>query len=301
MKPRRALAGVWTVLLGAASPLPAEEAIIEYFTSNFLPQSVTVELGDVVTWLRVSGEHTVTSGSGPEDPHAGELFDEVLDAGNSSFSFPIEDPAREGYSFFCRRHHRPERVGFVKVSSGEVAVRVGVVDNVFLPDESFIFENDSIRWELEPNEGYHTVTSGLGAAEPGAGMLFDEELSNEVGFSQVFVHPFPDPGVYPYFCRPHEHLGMTGTIYVQSHFVRGDATGDRVVDISDAVLTLNHLFLGSPRRPCDDALDANDDGVLDISDPLFSLGFLFLGETPIPAPFPRAGADRTEDELRCWP
>jgi plastocyanin len=300
MKRRLSPIVLLSLLAGTAVPLRGEDQTIQFFESSFLPQFVTVELGDVVTWVWRRGEHTVTSGDGPGDPDAGSLFDAPLDEASPSFSFQVNVFREEGYRFFCRNHPpgAPDDVGFIQVSSGERTFRVGVVDNVFLPDEVYIFEGDSIRWEHEPMEAFHTVTSGTGSADPEAGKLFDEESSDT---RPIFVYRFSASGVYPYFCRPHEFLGMTGTVYVQSRFVRGDTNGDGAVDISDAVATLAHLFLGAPRRPCDDALDANDDGVLNIADPISTLSFLFVGGPEPPDPHPFRGADRTGDDLLCWP
>jgi hypothetical protein len=83
-------------------------------------------------------------------------------------------------------------------------------------------------------------------------------------------------------------------------FVRGDSNGDARVDISDAVETLNSLFLSSGPIFCEDAGDANDDGRLDISDPIALLNALFLGGR-VPAPHPDPGFDATFDLLTCVP
>jgi plastocyanin len=278
------------------SPLRGAEAVIEMFQASFLPQTVTVDLGDDVTWVWRRGEHTVTSGAGPSDPQAGRLFDARLDAERPNFTFRVREYRPEGYPFFCRLH--PDQVGFLEIASGEVTFRVGVVDNVFQPEEIYIFEGDFVKWEHEPMEGYHTVTSGASSLpEDRPGELFDEESSD---LRPVFVYQFTRSAVYPYFCIPHEHMGMKGKVHVQATFVRGDTSGNGTVDISDAVATLDYLFLGASRRPCADALDVNDDGKLDITDPVFTLRFLFLGGAELPAPYPRAAGDRTDDQLVCW-
>jgi len=82
-------------------------------------------------------------------------------------------------------------------------------------------------------------------------------------------------------------------------FLRGDSNDSRVVDISDAVTTLNFLFLGGVAIPCLDAADANDDGRLDVSDPVSVLDFLYLGDAPPPEPYPECGTDSTADALDC--
>ena len=58
---------------------------------------------------------------------------------------------------------------------------------------------------------------------------------------------------------------------------RCDSNADAVIDISDAVHTLNYLFLGGEEPACLPAVDCNADEVLDISDPVHSLNILFVG------------------------
>ncbi|MCZ6794118.1 MAG: hypothetical protein O7J95_10960 [Planctomycetota bacterium] len=81
-------------------------------------------------------------------------------------------------------------------------------------------------------------------------------------------------------------------------FLRGDAAADGAVDITDAVFTLNHLFLGGRAPDCQDAADADDNGDLDITDAVYTLSWLFLGGAAPPAPGPaECGGDPTADEL----
>jgi hypothetical protein len=82
-------------------------------------------------------------------------------------------------------------------------------------------------------------------------------------------------------------------------FTRGDATGDRFVDIVDPVLTLFHLFDGGGKIFCQDAADANDDGMLDASDAVVTLIRLFLNGQELPAPGANCGPDSTTDQLNC--
>ncbi len=93
-----------------------------------------------------------------------------------------------------------------------------------------------------------------------------------------------------------------GVIFIEEpsgvEFRRGNANGDRSVDISDASFLLNFLFLGGADPACPDAADANDDGRMDISDASFILNFLFLGGTTPPSPGPTTcGDDPTDDPL----
>jgi hypothetical protein len=74
-------------------------------------------------------------------------------------------------------------------------------------------------------------------------------------------------------------------------FVRGNANGDGVVNIADAIWTFRALFLSAVAGPCTDAEDANGDGRVNITDPLHLLNFQLLGGAPPPAPFPGCGED----------
>ena len=83
-------------------------------------------------------------------------------------------------------------------------------------------------------------------------------------------------------------------------FIRGDANGDRRVDISDVVTLLMYMFENRHGRVrCEDAGDANDDGALDIADPIRILGRLFADGPPFDPPYPGCGTDPTLDILRC--
>lgn len=81
-------------------------------------------------------------------------------------------------------------------------------------------------------------------------------------------------------------------------FLRADSNGDGDVNLSDAVNTLNILFIeGSNVLFAPDGADANDDGELTITDAVYTLNFLFLGLGAPPRPYPSCGSDPTADPL----
>lgn len=83
-------------------------------------------------------------------------------------------------------------------------------------------------------------------------------------------------------------------------FRRGDTNTDKTIDISDAITTLEWLFLGNSNISCKDSADANDSGEIDLSDAIYILGYLFIGSNPQPPePFMELGFDPTEDSLSC--
>ncbi len=81
-------------------------------------------------------------------------------------------------------------------------------------------------------------------------------------------------------------------------FRRGDVDGSGATNISDAVFTLNYLFVGGAALSCPDAADVDDNGGVNISDPVALLSFLFLGTVPPELPGPEdCGPDPTGDRL----
>ena len=89
-------------------------------------------------------------------------------------------------------------------------------------------------------------------------------------------------------------VGPVGTFYR-----RGDANADGKTDITDAIFTLGHLFLGTQPPSCKKAADTNDDAKVDISDAVSLLSYLFLGAVAPEEPLKSCGIDPTPDELTC--
>ena len=92
-------------------------------------------------------------------------------------------------------------------------------------------------------------------------------------------------------------LGHDGSLVMQeifpvapsseaNRFLRCDANGDGGNDISDAVYSLETLFLGARFVACEAALDCNSDNAHDIADAIFNLIHLFAGGTSPSIPYP---------------
>ena len=174
--------------------------------------------------------------------------------------------------------------GFATVGSSLSAlVDAGVVSRVDLAGRKAVFYLDALR-RLEPVE----FTFRMRALYP---------VRSEGPVSRVYE--YYDAEVQAYHC--HLPVLVAEPEVLRVSFVRGDTNGDASLDISDAVATLNYLFLGGEnnRVACEDAGDVNDDGLLNITDPVYALAFLFQGGLPPAEPFPQAGLDETEDGLDC--
>jgi hypothetical protein len=81
-------------------------------------------------------------------------------------------------------------------------------------------------------------------------------------------------------------------------FVRGDANDDGVIDVSDPVRILRHLF-SSVAVNCEDACDVDDNEALNVTDALGLLNYIFKGGAAPRAPFPVEGADPSGTVLDC--
>jgi hypothetical protein len=130
------------------------------------------------------------------------------------------------------------------------------------------------------------------ATLPGDTLQYKEEpLQGEHEYEAVAL--LPEGG--------RESLGKCTANYnppVIGGFQRGDCNGDGAQDLSDGVCILLFLFAGG-QALCADAADADDTGVIEITDAIFLLSHLFLGGGPPPAPYPGCGHDGTDDSLGC--
>jgi hypothetical protein len=84
---------------------------------------------------------------------------------------------------------------------------------------------------------------------------------------------------------------------VAPRFLRGDASGDGRLNVSDAVRLLTALFRGGVTLDCPDAADKDDDGALTLTDAVGVLNFLFQAGSPPAAPGTECGEDPTPDTL----
>jgi hypothetical protein len=77
-------------------------------------------------------------------------------------------------------------------------------------------------------------------------------------------------------------------------FKRGDSDASGKLDLTDAIATLQFLFMGGTEPPCKDAADTDDSGKLDLTDAISALQFLFMGGAPPANPGPETcGPDPT--------
>lgn len=93
-----------------------------------------------------------------------------------------------------------------------------------------------------------------------------------------------------------------GLIHVPPpRFRRGDANGDGLFNLMDAIDLLESIFLSPTPPSCGDRLDVNDDGALGILDAVALLTWLYLNGPPPGSPHLDCGEDPTPDTLGCNP
>ncbi len=79
------------------------------------------------------------------------------------------------------------------------------------------------------------------------------------------------------------------------YFIRGDVTGDGVVDDADSTMMYAYVFQTIPPN-CVLAADVDDDGVAGLNDFLYLYSYLYLSGDEPPAPFPDCGTDPTDPQ-----
>jgi hypothetical protein len=178
-----------------------------------------------------------------------------------------------------------------------------VVLRILHDDGAVLFVNGTEVARLNMPAG--TVTPGLLAssaveAQPAAVSIPAGLLASGRNVIAVSVHNAAlDSSDLSFDALVHESMPAIA-LDCESVLLRGDGDGDGTVTITDAVFTLNFLFLGGVEPGCPDAADADDDGGIQITDAVYVLNFLFLGGAPIPDPSgPECGPDPTEDALGC--
>ena len=198
---------------------------------------------------------------------------------------------------------------------------LGFSDSGEVVDSDTITVTSTAGWERPIISGAEPNPIGLGEVLAVTGSEFHEDLvvvfrsgndeleipvnfnRNNPGRFTVVIPENIDPGLATVEVR-----NIDGQVSNQwsmailppaPQFIRGDSNLDGVVNISDGVRIVRHLFAGVPIG-CQDALDANDDGRLNVTDAIRVLDFLYRGGRAPSAPYPAQGRDASDnDELGC--
>ncbi len=144
-----------------------------------------------------------------------------------------------------------------------------------------------------------------GMASPRVGVQLDEYPQAGAGANPVNYcavrYPDSGPSVYKvvFMAFPFESVPQAGSYPDNSYtlmrrimswfglgrtssVMHGDANGDEVIDLADAVHLLNYLFKGDDPPVPLEAGDANCDGVVELTDVVYLLNYLYKGGNPPP-------------------
>jgi len=137
-------------------------------------------------------------------------------------------------------------------------VNINVMNYSFSPNNVTINPGDTVTWNWVG--GVHTITSGVASNCTGAGTLFDE---NSDVSHQMFVFTFTNAGVFDYFCRVHEHMGMKGVVRVKGLTFNGTPSAGNLVNFTVSnlpptdenlkaivLLSITGMFPGISFGPC---------------------------------------------------
>jgi halocyanin-like protein len=106
----------------------------------------------------------------------------------------------------------------------------------FAPEKTTIAPGGTIVWEWTGEGGAHNVVADDGAFNSG---------SPEEGSGITFEHTFQETGEFPYYCEPHEAVGMVGTIVVQEGGASsGGGGGEEEVDPEEMGVPFQAHFVG---------------------------------------------------------
>lgn len=121
---------------------------------------------------------------------------------------------------------------------------------------------------------------------------FDRPIDAEIVGNRIYVLEFGGEGAVWELTLP------AAPPPARPPFVRGLVNEDAVLDVSDPVTVLLHLFAGRA-IPCLEAAGSDGGGEVDVSDGVYLLAFLFLGGPPPAAPHPECGPGSGPAGLAC--
>jgi hypothetical protein len=265
----KSMAGLVTIVLGREEPWPP----------SWAPQG-TLPAGLTVAFIVGADE--------------GDLM---------SYSMEARDYDGDGYGDLFPNAMRGSGAGNASVWAGEA----------YLVSGYHLFGMELRITLVTPPEGLFDRPTAVMLT--GSGFTTDEDTRLFVGGVEITERRVLDGGRIEATIPPSAALGAADVRVETQHgsfvlgdgfffldplaFIRSDSNLDLALNLTDALVTLNALFLGDGVLPCPDAADANDDGLLDVSDPVYGLNHLFLGGRLPPAPFPSLGRDPSADDLGC--
>jgi plastocyanin len=111
-------------------------------------------------------------------------------------------------------HNHDEGTPDAPMHAPEVAMRTTDDGQHFAPHMAWVEVGGTVTWHVESGThdtvAYHADNDKPGRIPEDATPWASDLLAQ----GESFEHTFEEPGVYDYFCTPHESVGMVGTVIV---------------------------------------------------------------------------------------
>ena len=242
----------------AATPVPIKsysggmvtpDHVITARNFEFVPDVLVVDIGDIVQWDNVEGNHNINGALTTFPNNSEDFFSGNPAPAPFSYQYAFFNPGNNEYQ--CDPHAGVGMVGKVLVRE-DGDVYVDVQNNFFAPQDVTIDVGQTVVWTNV--SGFHNVNGTTGAYPNNP-----EGFGNgSASLNWTYAHRFTLPGVYDYHCDPHLGLGMVGTITVNSPYkpmaiadvIQEDVDGnvilrDSLVQVAGVVHGPNYTSQGS--------------------------------------------------------
>lgn len=198
---------------------------------RFEPETVTVDPGDTVEWRWDSDNHNLAPRTIPEDADWSGTDDDERTVYDRGHTYRHTFDVAGTYEYACEPHRSVGMTGSVAVGDVETTTTTTAERVVLGEDEpatvavgpqgEFRFEPGTdvvpvVRpgtevtfvWESDN----HSIT--VDATPDGANWTGTGSTLHDAGHEHV--HEFAVEGRYDFYCEPHESVGMTGALVVES-------------------------------------------------------------------------------------
>jgi halocyanin-like protein len=228
------------------------EVVVEVGAGNglaFDPAALHVRPGTTIRWewTGEGGAHNIIAEDGP--------FDSGSPVSSGTYEYTVEDAGI--YRYYCAPHEaagmkgallvgdnyspvysdeappaggggggtvRPDLQGYLddaqnydgdivdRRGQAETSVAVGAGNGLaFGPPAIHVDNGATVTWEWTGEGGAHSVVETNGQFDSG-------EVVGEAG--HTYSHRFTTDGIYPYYCEPHQAIGMLGVVVVGTDYPR---------------------------------------------------------------------------------
>ncbi len=211
--PPPAAAGVTTITILSGAAVQGNP--------DYDPDDAKVPLGNKVMWNNVdTAPHTATSGTGPEDPNSGAVFDtSIINGGEKSAELELKDvKVGDVIPYYCLVHpYMTSQITIVEAEAGGATNQSPIEAAITIPSGASIQGNpsyDPAEFSIKQGNTFlvinadnapHSVTSGTGPEDANSGTAFDSGLLMEGDRIEISTSNL-SPGDYPYYCIVHPYM-----------------------------------------------------------------------------------------------